>query len=325
MAVVKANAYGHGLHLVAPQLFDAGCRRFAVTDATEGAQLRQLLNSDTAEIALLSGIFDREEATLATETALTPVITHPDQIAMLKAAGFHGAVWIKVDTGMHRLGAEDPQALRHHCQRAAIQLRGMMSHLACADTPEHPMNRQQAERFARLCQQTDSLLPHSLLNSAGMISMPDQMGSVVRPGIALYGSEPVQSHPIGLKPVMSMQASVIHIRHIDAGESLSYGATFTASGPMRIAVVSAGYGDGIPRALSNCGEAIYRNHILPITGRVCMDYTLLDATGTDIKPGNRVEFWGDQLPANSVASLIDSISYTLFIGVTQRVARVAVV
>ncbi|MDX8406696.1 MAG: alanine racemase [Mariprofundus sp.] len=328
MAVVKANAYGHGLNLVAPALFEAGCRGFAVSEAKEGALLRDILaNIDhtiSAEITLLSGIFDVEGAALASAHRLTPVVIDSNQLILLQQSGFNGSVWIKVDTGMNRLGASDADALLQQCLQADIRVRGMMSHLACADIPEHPLNRQQTERFKRLRSAVAPDLPASLLNSAGMVSMPDQRLEVVRPGIALYGSEPVTGHPLGLKPVMCLTARVLQIRQIEAGDTISYGAGFTASRRMRIAVVSAGYADGIPRALSNCGHAIYLGAALPITGRVCMDYTMLDVTGSDIKCGDNVEFWGHQLTANTVAAMIDTISYTLFTGVGERVQRVVV-
>jgi len=325
MAVVKANAYGHGLNLVAPVLFCEGCRQFAVTDAQEGSRLRDILNNKdqtrATEVVLLSGIFDSEDATLAAEKKLTPAINDPIQILLLQTAGFDGAVWIKVDTGMNRLGADNPQAMVEQCRQSNMRVRGIMSHLACADTPEHPMNRQQAELFACRCDLMDSKLPRSLLNSAGMVGMPDQRLDTVRPGIALYGAEPVADHPIGLKPVMRMTGMVMQIRNIEAGGTVSYTASFTADAPMRIAIVSAGYADGIPRPLSGCGQAVHYGKALPITGRICMDYTLLDVTNTDIDYGDSVEFWGPELAANEVAAMIDSISYTLFTGVSERVRR----
>lgn len=328
MAVVKANAYGHGLAIVAPVLFAEGCRQFAVTDATEGMKLRNILaeadQTTTAEIVLLSGIFDTADAALARAGKLTPAISDALQATLLQEAGFSGRVWIKVDTGMSRLGAESPRTLIDQCCRAGIQIRGIMSHLACADIPDHPMNRQQAESFTRLCEHADAQLPRSLLNSAGIIALPDQCLDVVRPGIALYGAEPVPDQPLGLKPVMTMTATIMQVRHIKAGETVSYAATFTASKAMRIAIVSAGYADGIPRSLSGCGHGICHGTLLPITGRVCMDYTLFDITDTDFGCGDSVEFWGIELTANDVATRIDTISYALFIGVGERVRRVSV-
>lgn len=216
IAVVKANAYGHGLDLIAPALWQAGCRAFAVTDAEEGLRLRHILRHDdvknTAEILVLSGIFDQEDAHITTREDLQPVLTHTAQVDALAHAGFQGRAWLKVNTGMYRLNAEEPEAMLQSCARAGISLQGMMSHLACADTPEHPLNQAQHQRFQSLCHQ---LLPEeqeaSLLNSAGLIALTGDKHQRVRTGIALYGAEPVADQPAGLKPVMQLQGQVIQI------------------------------------------------------------------------------------------------------------------
>jgi len=323
MAIVKANAYGHDIKLVAPVLFDEGCRNFGVTDATEGHQLRQLLKNGESEITLLSGIFDRQDAKLAIGNQLTPTISEPEQLALLHEVNFRGLVWIKVDTGMNRLGANDVKSLLRQCRQAGITVRGIMSHLACADAPEHPLNRQQASAFTVLRREVAPNLPASLLNSAGMVSMPEHNLDIVRPGIALYGSEPVTDQPLGLKPVMQLIGGVMQIRDIPAGAQVSYGATFSAEKTMRIAVVSMGYADGLPRALSNLGHAFFAEQKLGIVGRVCMDYTMLDVTDVEIKQGDTVEFWGTRILANDVARSMDTISYTLFTGIGARVQRIA--
>lgn len=325
MAIVKANAYGHGLQLVAPTLADEGCTRFGVTDASEGAQLRALLpDAPAAEITLLSGIFDAEDAGLAREHGLTPALTSKDQARLLSAAGFTGSIWIKLDTGMKRLGAEPATELLAACREAGLGIAGLMSHLACADEPGHPQNMAQAENFLRFRQQLGMQLPTSLLNSAGMLTLADSAGDVVRPGIALYGAEPIPSRPIGLKPVMQLTGHIIQTRDLQAGDSVSYGASFTARQPMRIATVCLGYADGLPRQLSNTGYGMLDGRKAPIVGRVCMDYTLIDVSDIHAAPGDEVEFWGDQLDANIVAEQAGTISYTLFTGIGQRVHRVPV-
>jgi len=323
MAIVKANAYGHGLDLIAPILFEAGCRNFGVTDATEGRQLRQLFKASEPEISLLSGLFNGSSAKMATENQLIPAITESAQLDLLVHAGFCGQIWVKVDTGMNRLGSNAPESLLSQCKQHHIGVRGVMSHLACADTPKHPLNRKQTAEFANIRAALPANLPASLLNSAGMVAMPEHGMDVVRPGIALYGSEPVADQPIGLKPVMQLTGAVMQIRQIPAGAQVSYGATFRAHKSMRIAVVSLGYADGLPRSLSNRGHAFFAGQKLAIVGRVCMDYTMLDVTDVDIHPGDAVEFWGDNIRANDVAASIDTISYTLFTGVGERVQRIA--
>jgi len=325
MAVIKANAYGHEMFLVAPTLFEEGCRSFAVTDAVEGAELRSILGFyQRLEITLLSGIFDLEDAELACQHELTPTVTELSQIKLLQKAGFQGKVWIKIDTGMNRMGAENPQAMLEQCVQKNIAVLGIMSHLACADEPNHPMNRQQSARFNECCDQIAPDLPRSLLNSAGLISMPECRSDVVRPGIALYGAEPIQGDPIGLKPVMSLRGTIIQVRNIPAGASVSYGATFTAKQATKIAVIGLGYADGVSRNLSNLGHISMNGQKLPIVGRVCMDYTMIDVTGTEAKQGDAVEIWGEQILANDVADSLNTISYTLFTGVGERVRRMPV-
>jgi len=322
MAVVKANAYGHGLDLISTALFEEGCRDFSVTDANEGRELRKLL-PDAESIVLLSGIFDAEDAELACEFSLTPTITSMDQLILLQTAAFNDSVWIKINTGMQRLGADDPALLIEQCRAINIDVAGIMSHLACADTPEHPLNRAQAEEFARQCQQLGSQLPASLLNSAGLVALPNEMYEFIRPGLALYGAEPVPTEPLGVKPVMQLTGEVMHVRNITKGVSLSYGASFTAPHDMKVAIISLGYGDGLPRILSNCGHASAEGDNFPIVGRICMDYCLIDCSESALKPGDNVEFWGETLAASDVANLTNTIAYELFTGVGKRVCRKA--
>lgn len=325
MAVVKANAYGHEQYLVAPTLFEEGCRSFAVTDAREGEELRAIIGEhDSCEISLLSGLFSQDDANCCVSHRLTPVITEAFQIELLKRAGYNDNIWLKFDSGMNRLGAADPAGLFSLANEAGLRIRGFMSHLACADEPDHPMNRMQVGRFATTCDLIDPHTPKSLLNSAGIVSMPEHAFDVVRPGIALYGAEPIPDQPIGLKPVMRLTGEVLQVRKVRAGETISYGATFTANNNMQIAVVGIGYADGIPRPLSNRGSVCIGEEKHAITGRVCMDYTMVNVTGSATKRGDLVEFWGEQILANNVAAEINTISYTLFTGVGERVRRVAV-
>ncbi len=319
MAIVKANAYGHGMALISSTLHADGCRHFGVTDAREGVELRQTITDIDCTITLLSGIFDVQDARDAATHRLTPAIINSTQISLLKQAGFDGDVWIKVDTGMNRLGADDPAQLVALCRQHGIGITGVMSHLSCADMPEHPLNRMQVERFDAMRQSL--CLPASLLNSAGMITLPQHGGNMVRPGIALYGVEPVPQQPLGLKPVMQLSGQIIHIRNIRQGDCVSYAASFQAQHDMRIGIVALGYADGIPRRLSGKGHAMLNGHLLPIVGRICMDYTILDISGSHANVGDNVEFWGSRLYASDVACIADTIAYELFTGVGDRVPR----
>jgi len=321
MAVVKANAYGHGLHLVAPALHEAGCKCFAVTDAGEGATLREIIGQE-ADIIALSGLFDMADARLAVQFRLIPVVFTAEHVLLLRDAGFTGSVWIKVDTGMHRLGAKDPAALLQSCLDSGMGIAGVMSHLACADEPTHPLNAIQATRFTEIRKSLPEKMPASLLNSAGLACMPELNLDVVRPGIALYGPEPAAGIRLGLKPVMRFCSRIIQVTDVPKGADISYGATYTAEQDMRIAVVSCGYADGLPRALSSRGFGFWQGHRLPIIGRVCMDYCLLDVGSHAPAAGDEVEFWGRALPAADVAASAGTITYELFTGLGARVQRV---
>ncbi len=321
MAVVKANAYGHGLQHIAPALHEAGCMQFAVTDAEEGATLRELIGP-AAEVIVLSGLFDTADARLAAQHRLTPVIFMMEHAALLHEAGHGGPVWMKVDTGMHRLGANDPATLMRTCINRGISLAGIMTHLACADEPTHPLNAIQATHFAAIRKNLPEKVPASLLNSAGIAAMPELGLDVVRPGIALYGTEPAAGIRLGLKPVMQLCGRIMQIVDVPKGTGISYGVTYTATRDMRVAVVRCGYADGLPRALSNRGQAVWEGHRLPIIGRVCMDYCLLDIGSHAPTAGDEVEFWGGALPAADVAASANTITYELFTGVAARVQRV---
>jgi len=323
MAVVKADAYGHGLKHISQTLQQAGCEDFAVTDACEGEKLRHHL-TDKASITLLSGLFECSEVALCQTYNLTPVVTEEKHAHWLFEQGFTGKVWLKVDTGMQRLGAEEPEKLMQLCHHYHISLAGIMSHLACADTPEHPLNNVQADAFYQLHQDLAPHLPASLLNSAGLITLPQHKHTMVRPGIALYGAEPVPHEPLGLKPVMQLSGQVMQIRDVERGSTLSYGASHIAEHDMRVALISLGYGDGLPRELSNQGYAEFEGQHLPIVGRICMDYCLLDTTHAALDIKDTVTFWGETLSPNSVAEMLDTIPYTLMTGVNQRVHRIAI-
>lgn len=323
MAVVKADAYGHGLKCISQTLQQAGCECFAVTDASEGALLRSYLGKK-ASIVLLSGLFESAEVSTCQTHHLTPVITEEKHVQWLSEKSFTGQVWLKVDTGMQRLGAKHPEQLIQSCHQHQIALAGIMSHLACADTPAHPLNAVQADAFYQLHQDIAPHLPASLLNSAGLIALPQHKHDIVRPGIALYGAEPIPHEPIGLKPVMQLSGQVMQIRDVLKGSTLSYGASFTAKDDMTIALVCLGYGDGLPRTLSNQGYAEFQGQHLPIVGRICMDFCLLDVSGSDLEVNDTVTFWGESLSPNTVASLLDTIPYTLMTGINQRVPRIPI-
>lgn len=322
MAVIKADAYGHGLACVVPALLAEGCCQFAVTDAAEGVKLRLLLQQQQAEaeITLLAGIADSEDAGQCQSHGLSPVLLHQKQVDLLVQHDFSGRVWIKIDTGMSRTGAQDPLALYQYCKHQQIPVAGILSHLSCADTPSHPLNAKQVDAFAHWRKKLPDVSA-SLLNSAGLISMPQQALDVARPGIALYGVEACAGFNLGLQAVMRLSAPIIQINIVKAGDRVGYGGSFSAKQEMRVAVVAAGYADGIPRVLSNCGHVRFQQQRLPVLGRVCMDYCMVDASASTAAEGDRVAFWDNQLTASSVAQTAQTISYELFTRVGPRVPR----
>jgi len=324
MAVVKANAYGHGMLQVSQTLVQVGCKQFAVTDAAEGKYLRQHLNKDMG-IILLSGIYDIDDANLCILHQLTPVITTTQQIKLLHQTGFQGNVWLKVDTGMSRLGTEHLQKHIQSIKQSSFKLIGIMSHLACADNPNHPLNQQQLQRFS-VIQDTTDAPAYSLYNSAGIIAFSDKLATeVTRPGLALYGIEPIPDQPLGLKPVAELSSQIIQIRSIKKGESVSYGATWFAPQDMCIAIVALGYADGLPRLLSNQGEADVNGHLLPIVGRVCMDYCMLAIDENQVSIGDKVIFFGagdNQPKANQVAAKCQTIAYEIFTNLSNRLNNI---
>ncbi|MDQ7002323.1 MAG: alanine racemase [Ghiorsea sp.] len=322
MAVVKANAYGHGLLPVAKTLYQVGCRSFAVTDANEGELLRRVIPQGS-DIVLFSGVFDAEDAMLCQKHGLTPVLTLAEQLTLLKSAGFTGKLWLKVDTGMSRMGVTSLPDIMDNIP-PSMQLAGIMSHLACADTPEHPLNTQQITQFKNIQHHTDAPA-YSLFNSAGLIAFSQHINiDIARPGLALYGIEPIPNQALGLKPIMQLSSQIIQIKDVQQGQTVSYGATWTASQAMRIAVVALGYADGLPRLLSNQGQAWLDGQLLPIVGRVCMDYCMLAITDPNIHVGDEVIFFGwqpNQPSANQIATQCQTITYELFTGLGSRLNR----
>lgn len=293
-AVVKANAYGLGLVPVARRLVEAGCTQFFVATEAEGAQLIKIVPE--TEIFVLSGV--------AKIPGLVPVVNRVSDIG-------HGPVAIHVDTGMNRLGI-DPREVP---DRAEIRL--LITHLACSDRPEHPLNALQLERFEEVAKRFPNV-PVSIANSAGVLNGVRGIG---RPGIGLYGGNPYAALGNPMSCVATLEGEVLQVRTVRAGEAVGYGASYTTKRDATIAVVGIGYADGVPRALSNQGEASYGDTRLSIVGRVSMDLTHLDVTGTDIGLGDWVEFFGATIAVDEVAAWANTVSYEILTGVGDRVDR----
>lgn len=327
MAVVKANAYGHGIELMAPCLSEADA--FAVASVDEALALRHL--GVTHPIVLLEGIFCASELTDVVEQRLELVVHSDEQIAMLKThRGCHNLViWIKVDTGMHRLGFAPSEVARvwHHLQGLSClaQPLRLMTHFASSDEPNAPANATQLAQFKQLLAYLPDPLAISLSNSAAIIHLPESHGDWVRPGLMMYGVSPSQANieELDLKPVMTLVTRVIAVKQVSAGESVGYGGSWQATQSTQLAIIAAGYGDGYPRHIPSGTLVLVNGRQAPIVGRVSMDMISVDVSHLDaVDVGDPVVLWGKGLPIERLAQAANTISYELLCGVTKRVPAV---
>lgn len=326
-AVVKADAYGVGMRQVAPALMSAGCDTFVVAQVQEGVNLR--LQAPTARIFVLEGAHADTIPALIGHR-LTPCLNALDEIAAYAAAArTHGLldVAVHIDTGMNRLGlsAADVSVL---AGEAASRLKGLnvvlwMSHLACSDDPDSPMNPAQRDRFrAALAMLPPG--PAALSASGGILLGKDYHFDLVRPGIALYGGHPLNRGPNPFAVAARCTAPILQVRTADPGETVGYGATFRVSRPSRLATISYGYADGLFRAVSNRGGVAIGDERAPIAGRVSMDLASLDVTDvkTSVTPGMEVELFGDTIKLEEIAASAGTISYEILTSLSHRASRV---
>ncbi|ANF24262.1 alanine racemase [Stutzerimonas stutzeri] len=324
-AVVKANAYGHGSPAAVECLRDLA-DGFAVASLEEAEQVRSVDSS--ARLLLLEGCFEPSEYVAAAELGLDVAVQGEAQLDALLAAHIERPLnlWLKLDSGMHRLGfSADALRCAHARLQGATQVAelNLMSHFACADERGHPLNEAQLEQFTGLLDlEFDN---RSFANSAAVLTMSVAHMDWLRPGIMLYGASPfaeLSAKTLGLKPVMTLTASIIAIREVSAGESVGYGASWVAQRPSRIATVSCGYADGYPRTAPPGTCVAIRGQRVPLAGRVSMDMLTVDIT--DLPPaglGDAVELWGNEIPIDELAQACGTIGYELLTKVTQRVPR----
>lgn len=322
MAAIKANAYGHGASEVARAL--DGADALAVAVLSEAAALREA--GITKPLVLLNGILDAGEMQQALALALQLVVHDFRQLELLEQQreACTTAVWIKLDTGMHRLGfdaAALPELRRRLQALPGLQVQGWMTHFARADEPEQPATVEQIARFNAMLVGVPGM--RSLANSAAIARWPQAHADWVRPGIMLYGGSPVcgttaASH--GLRPVMSLRSRLLSVRELPAGEAIGYGGTWVTPARMRVGVVAIGYGDGYPRHARSGTPLVIGGRRASLVGRVSMDMLTVDLRGhDDARPGDEVVLWGEGLPADEVAEHAGTIAYDLFCGLTRRV------
>jgi len=324
MAVIKANAYGHGMLDCAEAL--ASAEGFAVARLEEALLLRQHYPDHV--ILIMNPEAHANTWTQCSQHRLSPVIHHRDTVAQLLSTSLPKplSIWLKVDTGMHRLGLapeEAGNAFEQLSANPAIGLITWMTHLASADETHNPFTARQLENFHHTIRGHSA--ETSIANSAGLLAWPDSYGDWVRPGIMLYGYDPLDTPndwSRQLRPVMTLTSQVLAIREINTGDSVGYGNQWKAEQPSRIATIACGYGDGYPRSAQHGTPVWINGQTVPLVGRVSMDLITVDVTGRDdIRVGDAVELWGKQLSINHVAQCANTISYELTTRLTQRPSR----
>ncbi|WP_417707001.1 alanine racemase [Rheinheimera aquimaris] len=322
LAVLKANAYGHGMLAVAQALKHADALGVARID--EALALRA--GGITKPIVLLEGFFHPDELQQVVASNLQLVIHHREQAAALLAARLDAPVrvWLKVDSGMHRLGIyPDEFKELHQCLSQSSNVQTpirLMSHFACSDELANPATLRQLQLFRQTISGAEGEV--SLANSAAILNWPQSHADWVRPGLMLYGVSPMadgSGDTHGLQPVMTLSSSVIAVRHVKAGEAVGYGGSWIAAHNTRLAVVAIGYGDGYPRAASNNADVIINSQRLPVVGRVSMDMITVDIGQHSVAVGDNVILWGPQLPVEQLAQRVDTIPYELLCNITSRV------
>ncbi len=350
LCIVKGNGYGHGGPQVAKALERSGADWFGVTGATEGEQVREA--GVRKPILALTSFWPGEEGQLLANK-ISPAIIRCEQLVAFdsaasrkkvakRSAGFH----LKIDSGMNRLGIAPTDIecfARQYEKSSRLKLEGVFTHFASSEVFDGPIatqNRRQEESFYKAVERLRALgidpgVIH-LANSAAIASRPETWADMVRPGVILYGYHPgydpierrVQAEKeLPLRPVMSLRARIINIRNVPAGDGVGYGSKFLPSRASKIAVLAAGYGDGIHRSLGNKGSVLVRGVLAPIVGIVSMDVTMIDVTGVpDVALGDVATIYGTDgehiLPANLVARSIGTVTSDLLCAVSARVPRI---
>ena len=319
-AVVKADGYGVGAEPVARRLIQEGCRSLFVASTGEAVSLRSQFGvADLDALYVFAGPVDEASARTLASIGVVPVLNSQHQIDLWREHGDGGTAALHVDTGMNRLGV--PFDATGDLRLAGVEVGLVMTHLACADDPTHALNAIQLQRFSAALSDFAGV-PTSIGNSAGVLIGTEFQGDVARPGIGLYGGNPYSALPNPMAPAVTLQAQVIQRRTIARGATVGYGATYVADRPTEVAIVAAGYADGVPRLLSNNGEVAFQDTRAPIIGRVTMDLIHVDVTdGPKVDIGDWVEIFGESISVDEVAVRCRTVSYEVLTGIGSRVPR----
>lgn len=325
VAMIKADAYGHGLIEVAKTLSPL-CDKLGVARFSEALQLRN--HGVTSPLLLMGTLLTPDEIAWCACNNVAIAVYSLELARQIVASPLSAPleVWLKVDTGMHRLGLAPetlPGAHRILSEAAHVAPIRLMSHFSSADDLSNPASKEQIKLFDGIRGELPPM-ECSLANSAGVIAWPDSHRDWVRPGIMLYGDDPTGQNTLPLQPVMSLKAKIVAIQNVLEGESVGYNARWSAPRASRIAAIGIGYGDGYPRQLPDQTPVRIHQQLFGLVGRVSMDICSVDITEAEatISVGDEVTLWGDGLPATSIAAMAGTISYHLYTGVTQRVPRV---
>jgi alanine racemase len=332
-AVVKADAYGCGLEPVTRKLAQAGCRTFFVADVIEGRCVRAI--TPEAVIYVLNGVMPGSAQAFAHDN-LRPVINSTTELAewdaFVATKNWRGGAALHVDTGMNRLGItiDEAVAIAPRLQSENHGFTLLMSHLACAEMPDHPMNDRQTRLFREIRIMYRGV-SSSLANSSAICLGGTMFCDLVRPGIALYGGNPAPWGKNPMHPVVELKGRIIQVRTINKGESVGYGATFVAGGPARLAVVAVGYGDGFLRSAAavhrgkSAAEVIIAGKRCPIAGSVSMDLLTVDVTDLPegaARRGGLATLIGDGMSIDDLAAAMGTISYEVLTSLGRRYHRV---
>lgn len=327
-AVVKANAYGMDIDQIAPALFnDTGCKTFFVANLAEAGKLRQAVPE--AIIYVLGGILPSHIPYYIAHN-IRPVLNDLAQIRAWADCqdSNRPTCAIHFDTGINRLGltnAERETFFNDSALQKKLNVALVMSHLACADTPDHPMNQQQLNDFKTIRKYFPDT-PASLANSGGILLGPEYHFDMVRPGLILYGGNPTNRNlPEPIKSVFQIDGTILQLRKLEAGQAVGYDATWTAEKPCHIATINIGYADGYPQLFGNCGWAYLKNTKVPIVGRVSMDMITLDVTDINpelVKVGGMVELIGGHITLEMASEVSTLSQYEILTGVGDRYQRI---
>jgi alanine racemase len=330
-AVVKGDGYGCGLEPVTTRLYKGGCRTFFVADLAEGRRVRAIAADTT--IYVLDGIMPSTGPALA-EANLRPVINSPTELAewdaFVATTGWQGGAALHIDTGMNRLGLTLDEgvaiAARAKSERHGFTL--LMSHFACADTPDHPLNDKQVRLFRELRIRYRGI-PSSLANSSGIFLGGSVHCDLVRPGAALYGANPTPGRKNPMRPVVELKGRIIQVRHAKKGETVGYGAGFTTQRPSRLAIVAVGYADGYARAAGAAkgkppADVIIAGKRCPLVGRISMDLMAADVSDLpegSARRGDLATLIGGELGVDEVGAAIGTIGYEVLTSLGRRYHR----